>query len=125
VKYKKLTQRVFAGFDLWKACLHDNKAAWAEMKKYNNWDVWSTEELYQNWSPMDNIIDFNLYTDSLVITCKCGSQEFRNKGYSYTAVGRFQRSKCVKCGAETRSRKNLFSKEKKETIKTATTRNSS
>lgn len=124
-KYKKMTEREFAGFNLWKECLANNKKAWAEMKKYNCYDILSLEELYQKIGNWDTTIDFNIYEDSLETVCKCGSREFRNKGYHYTAVGKFQRSKCVKCGAETRSRKNLLTKDKKDTVRTGTTRNSS
>jgi len=124
-KYKKMIKREFEGMDLWTECLNNNKKAWKEMEDYNKLDVLSTEELYQKLSPWSTSIDFNIYRENLEIICKCGSKEFRNKGYAYTAVGRFQRSKCVKCGAETRSRKNLLSKEKKETVRTGTSRNSS
>lgn len=124
-KHKKMVKRKFAGFDLWKECLADNVEAWDEMKIYNGQDVLATEELYHKLSPWDTSIDFNLYSDDLVTTCKCGSNDFTSKGYYYTAVGKFKRDKCKKCGAETRGRKNLLSKEKKETIKTGTSRNSS
>ena len=125
VKYTKQTKREFAGFDLWKECLDGNKRAWAEMKKYNCYDVLALEELYQKLSPWDNSIDFNIYSDNLKNTCKCGSEKFIKRGFFYSPVGKFQRYKCDECGTETRSRKNLLSKEKKETIKTATIRNGS
>jgi DNA polymerase elongation subunit (family B) len=124
-KYKKMTEREFAGFSLWKECLANNKRAWAEMKKYNSYDILSLEELYQKIGNWDTSIDFNVYSDSLETVCKCGSKEFKSKGYHYTSVGKFSRSKCVKCGAETRGRKNLLTKEKKETVRTGTPRNSS
>lgn len=125
VKYKKQTKRKFAGFELWKECLVGNKEAWNEMSHYNKYDILALEELYHKFSPWDTAIDFNIYTDKLENTCKCGSTNIRDRGYYYSAVGKFHRFKCLECGAETRSRKNLLSKEKKETIRTATTRNSS
>jgi hypothetical protein len=124
VKYKKQTKRKFAGFELWKECLSGNKEAWNEMEKYNKYDVLSLEELYHKLIPWDNSIDFNLYTDSLDITCKCGATNFKKCGFGYTSVGKFQRFRCNDCGAETRSRENLLSKEKKQTIRSGTTRNS-
>lgn len=124
-KFKKMTEREFAGFSLWKECLEDNKRAWAEMKKYNVYDILSLQELYQELSPWDTSIDFNVYSDSLEIVCKCGSKDFTKRGYFYSPVGKFQRFRCNNCGAETRSRKNLLSKEKKESVKTGTTRNGS
>lgn len=124
VKYKKQTKREFAGFELWKECLLGNKKAWAEMKTYNSYDILSLEELYHKFAAWDNSIDFNIYSEQLVMTCNCGSDNLRSRGFYYSPVGKFQRFKCNDCGKETRSRKNLLSKDKKETIKTATTRNS-
>jgi len=124
-KYKKQTKREFAGFELWKEVLAGNKRAWAEMKKYNCLDVLSLEELYHKLSAWDNSIDFNAYRDDFKVICKCGSEDFEKRGFFYSPVGKFQRFKCRGCGAETRSRKNLLSKEKKETVRTGTTRNSS
>jgi hypothetical protein len=125
VKYKKQTKRKFAGFELWKECLAGNKAAWAEMEKYNRYDVLALEELYHKLIPWDNSIDFNVYSDGLETVCKCGSKDFNKKGFFFSPVGKFQRFKCNDCGAETRSRKNLLTKDKKETVRTGTTRNGS
>jgi DNA polymerase III epsilon subunit-like protein len=125
VKFKKQTKRKFAGFDLWKECLDGNKEAWKEMRHYNEYDILALEELYHKLSPWDNSIDFNIYSDELTNNCKCGSENLIKRGFFYSPVGKFQRYKCGDCGAETRSRKNLLDKEKKETVKTATVRNSS
>lgn len=125
IEYKKQTKREFAGFDLWKECLDGNKRAWAEMKKYNCYDILALQELYHKFSAWDNAIDFNIYSDGVKTVCKCGSEDFTKRGFFYSPVGKFQRFKCNKCGAETRSRANLLSKEKKASIKTATTRNGS
>lgn len=125
VKYKKQTKREFAGFELWKECLAGNKKAWNEMEKYNRYDVLALEELYHKLSPWDNSIDFNIYSDELTFKCKCGSEDLMKRGFLYSPMGKFQRFRCNSCGNETRSRKNLLSKEKKETLRTATVRNSS
>lgn len=115
-KHKKLKTKKFQGFELWKACLSGNKAAWCEMERYNKQDVLSLEELYTVLIPWDNSINFALYTDEPVTICSCGSKQLKRNGFSYTSVGKYQRFKCVSCGAESRSGENEFSKEKKQSL---------
>jgi hypothetical protein len=122
VKYKKQTKRKYSGFELWKECLAGNKDAWREMQKYNKYDVLSLEELYHKLIPWDSTINFDVYREDLEVICKCGCKEFRKRGYFFTPTGKFQRYKCLKCGSETRSRKNLLSKEKNATIRVKTPR---
>lgn len=116
-KYKKLVNRKYSGFSLWKECLIGNMDAWNEMQKYNTYDILSLEELYKKLQAWDTPVNFNLYSDDENTACNCGSTELKRNGYSYTAIGKYQRFKCKNCGAETRSGKNLFSKEKKESLK--------
>jgi hypothetical protein len=117
VKYKKIKHAKFGGFELWKECLAGNLAAWKEMERYNKYDVLSLEELYKKLEPWDNSINFNMYSASLDTECNCGSTEFKKNGYKFTAVGKYQRYKCVECGAETRDRNNLLSLEKKASLR--------
>lgn len=121
-KYKKLKPSKFPGFSMWLECLAGNKAAWREMEKYNKYDVLALEELYTKLIPWDSSINFNAYSDDVVTSCKCGSIDIIKNGYSYTNLGKFNRYKCKSCGAETRSRENLLSKDKKKALKTGTTR---
>jgi len=121
-KFKKLKHANFPGFELWKQCLAGNKAAWNEMKRYNERDVLALEELYLKLAPWDTSINFDLYNSDTVPTCTCGSKQFTKNGYHYTATGKFQRFKCIKCGAETRDKVNLFSKEKKQFLRTGIVR---
>jgi hypothetical protein len=122
VKYKKIKHDKFPGHELWTECLKGNLAAWKEMEKYNKYDVLALEELYHKLIPWDNAINFNLYHDLEVNECKCGGTDFIKNGFYYTAMGKFQKHKCKGCGAETRDRNNLFSKEKKDSLKQATVR---
>ncbi len=117
VKYKKLTHKKFPGFELWKECLAGNREAWNSMEEYNKYDVLSLEELYNKLAPWDNSINFNLYSDEVSNTCKCGSTEFSKNGFSFTNIGKFQRYKCKKCGSETKDRTNLFSEEKRKSLR--------
>lgn len=114
---KKLKHTKFPGFDLWSGMLDDNPEAWAECEAYNKMDVLSLEELYLIMAPWDTKHpNFNLYTDEAKVVCRCGSTSFNKYGFAYTSVSKFQRYRCTKCGAESRGRKNLFSKEKRESL---------
>lgn len=115
---KKLTHGKFAGFELWKECLLDNPDAWLEMKEYNMMDVVSLEELYLKMAAWDNKhVNFNLYhEDNHKHVCRCGSHKVKESGFAYTGVSKFQQYTCLDCGASTRGRKNLFSKEKRDSL---------
>lgn len=102
VKFKKLTKREFAGFDLWRECLDGNLRAWKEMERYNKRDVLALEEVYNKLKPWDSgrgSIDFSIYADGK-LTCACGSQCFKKNGISYGPKTVYQRLKCKRCGAE-------------------------
>lgn len=119
VTYKKLTDHgKFPGHMLWTECLKDNIEAWKEMELYNKYDVLSLEELYHKLIVWDgNRINFNVYNDSLETLCKCGSKDFIKNGFAYTNTSKFQKYRCKNCGSESRSKTNLLTKEKKESLK--------
>jgi hypothetical protein len=121
-KYKKLKHSKFSGFELWKQCLSGNLNAWKEMEQYNKHDVLALEELYTKLIPWDNSINFNLYHDDIRNQCKCGNSHFYKNGFYYTSLGKYQRYKCSQCGAESRDRDNLLSKEKINSLKNSTVR---
>ncbi len=121
-KHKKSQHKKFPGFSLWTECLKGNIEAWKEMELYNKADVTSLEELYYKLIPWDSSLNFNLYHDDAHNICKCGSEQFIKKGFNYTSVGKYQRFKCSDCGAETKGRINLFSKLKKQSLRTGTVR---
>lgn len=122
-KYKKLKTKQFQGFDLWKACISGNHKAWKEMEKYNKHDVLALEELYTKLIPWDNSINFNVYSDSTISSCTCGSKAKLVKyGFAYSNMAKYQRYQCSKCGSETRGRTNLLSKDKKASLKSGTNR---
>jgi len=117
--YKKLEHKDFAGHEMWVECLKGNKKAWKAMEKYNKWDVLSLEELYNKLIPWDQKINLNVYSDSLGSTCTCGTSNFIKNGSSYTNAGKFLRIKCKDCGAETRIKENLLSKEKRKSLRSS------
>lgn len=122
VKYKKLKHGKFHGFELWKECLKGNVSAWKEMEKYNKYDVLSLEELYGKLIPWDNAVNFNVYSDSETTVCTCGASAFLSKGYYYTSTGKFSRHICKECGSETRGKVNLFTKDKRKSLRAGTAR---
>lgn len=121
-KYKKIKHAEFGGFELWKACLDHNPLAWKVMEKYNKFDVLSLEELYTKLAPWDSSINFSLYNDTQEHVCSCGSTEISRNGFCYTASGKYQRFCCSKCGAEVRGKENLFSKDKRKSLKAGVAR---
>lgn len=121
-KYTKMKSKKFPGFSMWLECLAGNKKAWDEMEKYNKYDVLALEELYYKLIPWDSSVNFNLYTDTTEMICTCGSKDFHSNGHAYTSTGKFKRYRCAKCGAEVRGKKNVFTKDKKKSLKTGTSR---
>jgi hypothetical protein len=122
VKYKKLKHKDFPGHELWKECLKGNVKAWDEMELYNKHDVLSLEELYHVFSAWETSVNFNLYHDKEEHVCKCGSKDHIKNGFYYTNMGKFQKFRCKTCNAETRNRKNLFTKEKRDSLLQGTVR---
>lgn len=116
-KYKKLDHAKYSGFKLWSECLKGNQEAWAEMKKYNMYDVLSLEELYYVLRPWDKTINFSVFNEELEDRCSCGSIHIEPKGFVYTNSAKYQRYICEDCGKESRDAQNLLSKEKRKSIK--------
>lgn len=119
-KHKKSGHKKYPGFELWKACLAGDKKAFQEMENYNKMDILSLEELYNVLAPWEPSINFNLYSDDIEVSCNCGSDDFKKNGFHYTASGKYQRFKCLDCGSESRDRKNLFTKEKRLSLRVKT-----
>lgn len=114
-KTKKLSRREFDGFDLWRECLAGNIRAWKEMEVYNKADVLALEQVYEKLAPWDNSINFNLYRDSHA--CNCGSKNVRKNGFFVATAGKYQRYMCNDCGTWTRGSENLFSKDRRQSLK--------
>jgi hypothetical protein len=123
-KYKKQKHKKFPGHELWTECLKGNLEAWKEMEAYNKYDVLALEELFDILAPWQGIngVNYNVYHDDEHNVCKCGSTSFSKNGFYYTNVAKFQKYKCKQCGSESRDRQNLFSKEKRASLKAGTAR---
>lgn len=118
--HKKKRHARYPGFELWKECLAGNPAAWAEMREYNEADVLSLEELYLVMRPwMAGHPNIGNYTDSPGDGPKCphcGSTHVRRKGLRYTQVGQYPRFHCQACGAWSRGRLTVNSREHKANL---------
>jgi hypothetical protein len=121
-KYKKLKHGKFPGNALWDQFLLRNKEAQKQMKVYNEYDVLSLEEAFIKLLAWESSNIFQHYYESDISICTCGSIDFRKKGFHYTTTGKFQKLQCKSCGAEMRSRENLYTKEDKENLKGNTRR---
>lgn len=117
-KYKKQKHAKFSGFELWKECLAGNIEAWNEMQEYNTYDVLSLEELYKVLAPWSPTINFNVYSPETIFKCNaCGCTTHHENGFKYTNTGKFQRYVCEECGAESVSKENLLTKEKRKSLR--------
>ncbi len=112
-KYKKLKSRKFIGMELWNECLSGNLEAWDEMRKYNIRDVLALDELYPKLLPWASGVNFSLYRTDGVSECSCGATNFQRRGFYYTSTGKYQKHRCMSCGSEKYSGKNLFVSEEK------------
>ena len=117
----KLDHAKFQGFELWKECMKGNDEAWEEMKKYNIQDINTLEEVYLKMRPYikghPNVVTT---ANSIKHRCTaCGSHSLKKNGYSVTNVSKFQRFICEDCGSFSRGRKNLLTKESRDTLLTS------
>lgn len=90
------------GFDLWLKCMAGNEAAWAKMRRYNRRDVTLLEDLWDSllpWLPQSVVPNHRLH-DAHAGCPRCGAPEaeLQSRGYRYTAVSKFRRFQCQRCG---------------------------
>jgi len=117
VKYKKLKHSLYPGHELWKAVMRGDKAAWKEMRTYNEYDVLSLEELYlklRAWD--DRAPNVNTDDDETPRCPVCGGVHLVKRGFHYSNAGKYQRIQCVGCGAWSHEKTNLFTKEKRKSL---------
>lgn len=104
-KFKKLKHKMFTGLSLWKECLgyqitfHPNPKAWAEMRKYNNYDVLSDEELYLNTRAWSTKNAPSLYHGIDERRCKfCKAYRLVVDKYDFTNNKKYRWMVCKSCG---------------------------
>lgn len=110
--YKKSKHKKFHGHELWSECLRGNIEAWEEMESYNRLDVLSLQELYDILSSWDNTLpNFDCYVDEVL-----DMDEWEEDGYHYTNLGKFKKYRNKITGVQRRSRVNLLTKEKRDSL---------
>ena len=111
-EYKKSKHKKFHGHELWSECLKGNLEAWLEMEDYNRLDVLSLEELYNVLSSWDNNLpNFDVYVDEIL-----DMSEWEKDGFHYTNLGKYQKYRNKITGVQRRSRVNLLTKEKRDSL---------
>ena len=109
---KKSKHQKFPGHLLWSECLKGNQEAWQEMREYNIDDVLSLEELYNLLSSWDSKLpNFDVYVDDVL-----DMSEWEKDGFVYTNLGKYQRYRNKITGVQRRSRVNLLTKEKRDSL---------
>jgi len=110
--YKKSKHKKFVGHELWSECLKGNIEAWEEMEEYNRLDVLSLEELYNILSSWDNTLpNFDVFVDDVL-----DMSVWEKDGFVYSNLGKYQRYRNKETGVQRRSRVNLLSKEKRQSL---------
>jgi len=95
------------GHELWIQCMAKNKEAWAMMEEYNKQDVVLLEKVYEKlrgW--IKNHPNHGVHNDKEHVCPNCGGAHLQRRGFSFTAMGKFQRFQCGGCGTWSRSKKS-------------------
>lgn len=108
----------FPGMELWNECLKGNPAAWKAMKKYNQRDVPSCEEVYLKLRPYyqghPNLAQY--YDDEKTRCPKCGSTHVEVVGTVFTQASEYDQWHCGDCGGYSRGRYTINSKAKRKAL---------
>lgn len=100
------TKTKHRGMSLWHDCMQGDDKAWSVMERYNKQDVKLLEKLYKRLLPwIKNHPNYGLYNSKKDACRNCGGKLKKN-GWEYTATCKYQRYRCVKCGAEGRGPTN-------------------
>ena len=106
-EYLGLGNKLRTDKNLWKDCLNPKlpeavrMKAWKYMKLYNKHDVDLTEEVCELVLPFTkNGVNANVYNNTLIrcpnVTCT-GRASIVKRGFSHTALGKFQQYQCMGC----------------------------
>lgn len=107
-----------AGHELWIQCLAGNVDAWRTMEEYNINDVVILEGVYKKLLPwIKNHPNYGVFNDKAEACPSCGGHHLQRRGFSFTAMGKYQRYQCTDCGTWSRNKKsevvkNIFALDK-------------
>lgn len=104
------------GMGLWHGCMAGDSKSWKTMEKYNKQDVILLEDVYLKLLPwIQQHPNHAMYIDSDRPVCpNCGSSHVVMKGTETTSTMTYQRYRCQDCGTPIRGRKNIGSKQQKD-----------
>lgn len=109
----------FPGMELWTECLKGNPRAWAVMRKYNEADIPSCEEVYLKLRPYYSMHpNISAHFDDDVMRCpRCTSEDLTDTGHvTRTNVSEYKRFQCGGCGGFSRSRYTINSRAKRAAL---------
>ena len=106
------------GIKLWIDYQMGSEEAKKKMLAYNTQDVIALEAVYDLFEPLQTTFNHGLVAQSDKPVCpSCGSQHLAKSHKTVkTMVGEYESFFCLDCGAESRGRKNLLSKEVRQNL---------
>jgi len=113
-----INEKIETSFSLWKDCKAGNPIALNKMLKYNKRDVEILEMIYLKLRPwIKSHPNVGLFLEEDAHVCpSCGGEVKNNGKYYYTMTGKYQTYECTKCGAISRGRKSIYTKEKRNSL---------
>lgn len=116
--FLNLEQKKETDFSLWQKCLQGDPQALKTMREYNIQDVNILEDMYveiRPWiRPHPNVA---VYGDNNGKACpNCGSEHIVENGHYATQANKYISYRCSDCGALSRGKDTLLSKEKRKSI---------
>ena len=112
-------RKIHTNFSLWVRCMNGEEDALEEMENYNKQDIVVLETIYLNLLPwMEGHPNLNVFYRDNVSRCpQCASENISFSGKTYpTLTNLYDAYRCTDCGYAGRSRKGIFSKEKRVSI---------
>ena len=109
-KYFNLPGKMSTEVGLWQAVVFDgSKKKLKVMERYCKNDTTILHHLWDKLFPYIKMkISLGVFNGTSDICPKCGSAERTNKGYRYTAAGKFRDYKCKSCSSRYKDGKNLL-----------------
>lgn len=114
----EITRKMRTSGGLWERVRNGDRAAQAEMRKYNGIDVEATEDLYDYLQPyikLPNMALLSGYGQDDGMRCpqcrkalQVKGEDYVHDGYHAAGVSVFQRIKCLHCGRRSHNGKALF-----------------
>lgn len=106
------------GLPLWKRCTEGDGESLKIMDNYCRGDIISTEGIYLKLRPfVRGHVNLSMYYDDCNERCpNCGSDNLSANEYQYAITSRYESVRCENCGAISRRKVNLLSKDKKSSL---------